>query len=1174
MKLRSHFTATVLVIFLSKASAATLTWDTTTGDSSLVGGNGTWDTTGNLWSADAGLTNTSWPSLATTNDDAVFDGAGGLVTVATGGISANDIAFQVEGYQITGATLTLNGTNPTISTNANATITSTIAGSSGLTKSGAANLTLGAVNTYTGTTAISAGTLVLGTGASLDTSGIVSFPGSSGFNLGGNSQTLSNLLISATTANTTASLSNGSLTLNGASALTIAPGVTTGGRTAELDATNLTSLTISKPSQTITVGGTANGTSPGNYGIFKLSSSTNAITSASLNIGTTGGTNAGGVLNSGRLDLGTTNTIYADTCRLGTTRDAGVIQFQTGLTNPTITMRGQNGTSAVTSIAVGENGAGATPVGTSHLNLSAGSIDILATTMTLSRGASGSTTALGPAVNGSFSMGDGILTLTNLWMSRNEAGGLNNSNTSSFTQFAGSVNVNTITLGQTTATGTILPTFNAQYTIHDGTLRAGSIVAGTGVFSTSSVRRININGGTITTLNPTTDLTINGVAGTGGAIGLVLGTTGTPTFDVPSSRTITLGANTTASGAGSITKKGAGTLVINGSNTFTGDTRVASGSLIVGNSNALFNSSLNLENENEGSVSFNAITSLTLGGIKGSRSLSLLNTTSTAIALTVGQNNQSTVYTGAITGSSAIRKIGTGQWEYNPGSNHSSSLAGLNVSGGTLYLKSGTFNITGIANTGQPDSMTGVIVARGGTLRIDGAAINATGGTFVITSGNTLGGTNNFILDSGSFDAGNREILNAYGATGNCTINNGTFTAGEFRVSQSATGTLNLNGGVLSVIRLKHNNNVEVLNFNGGTLQARSSVADFITSDIDNAWIKSNGLIVDTNTFNVTIPKLLAEDTNSTGGGLTKIGEGVLTLTAANTYTGPTRVNHGELRLNVNHSTATGNVTVGDSVGLAGSAILSGSGTMGGPITVNSDGAIAPGAGVGQLTTAFNVGGNGTLVMEVNGATSDKLQFTGNGTIDITNLKLQLAVASNPTETSYVLIDAAAAITGSTFAAVEGLPSGYQIVYDHVLHEVRMEPAPPTASYLVFAETINDVTQRAKLDDADSDGINNLLEYTLGGNPNVVDREKLPAFSQTESNIIFQFKRSDSSENDVTQTFQWSTNLQDWNDVSIGATSAGSVAIVENGTDHDDITITIPKGGNTKVFGRLKVITP
>jgi autotransporter-associated beta strand protein len=335
-----------------------------------------------------------------------------------------------------------------------------------------------------------------------------------------------------------------------------------------------------------------------------------------------------------------------------------------------------------------------------------------------------------------------------------------------------------------------------------------------------------------------------------------------------------------------------------------------------------------------------------------------------------------------------------------------------------------------------------------------------------------------------------------------------------------------------------------------------------------------NGLTVDTNGFDVTIPKLLATDVTSLGGGLTKTGSGILTLTSANTYTGDTNIKQGDLRINVNHSSATGNVIVGDDEGDFGSAILSGNGIVGGPITLNIDGAIAPGNGLGVLITGFNVSGEGELTMQLDGAVADTLELTGSGVIDISELNLNLSVISDPTQTSYILVESASAITGSAFASVSGLPAGYAVVYDNTLHQIRIEGTPPAAGYDAFADSITDVTKRGELDDADSDGISNLIEYALAGNPNLPNRQILPAFAATATNAVFTFKRSDDSENDTTQIFQWSTDLQTWNDVALGAATAGIVSVVENESAADDITVTITKGTNTKIFGRVKIDKP
>lgn len=84
-----------------------------------------------------------YQSVWTSGNDAVFAGTAGTVTIGAGGATAHNLTFaSITGYLITGSTLTLNGTTPTITNGpgVTTTISSFIAGTAGLTVEGAGTL--------------------------------------------------------------------------------------------------------------------------------------------------------------------------------------------------------------------------------------------------------------------------------------------------------------------------------------------------------------------------------------------------------------------------------------------------------------------------------------------------------------------------------------------------------------------------------------------------------------------------------------------------------------------------------------------------------------------------------------------------------------------------------------------------------------------------------------------------------------------------------------------------------------------------------------------------------------------------------------------------------------------------------------------------------------------------
>jgi autotransporter-associated beta strand protein len=107
--------------------------------------------------------------------------------------------------------------------------------------------------------------------------------------------------------------------------------------------------------------------------------------------------------------------------------------------------------------------------------------------------------------------------------------------------------------------------------------------------------------------------------------------------------------------------------------------------------------------------------------------------------------------------------------------------------------------------------------------------------------------------------------------------------------------------------------------------------------------------------------------------------------------------------------------------------------------------------------------------------------------------------------------------------------------------------------------------------DDDNDGIENLLEYVLGGNPKAASSGILPTATTLGGNLVFTFRRIRATTADTNQVFQYGTNLSGWTDVPI---VAGGIVAIQPDTPQagtDTITITVPEGTNPRTFGRLKV---
>jgi autotransporter-associated beta strand protein/T5SS/PEP-CTERM-associated repeat protein len=235
-------------------------------------------------------------------------------------------------------------------------------------------------------------------------------------------------------------------------------------------------------------------------------------------------------------------------------------------------------------------------------------------------------------------------------------------------------------------------------------------------------------------------------------------------------------------------------------------------------------------------------------------------------------------------------KIGIGTYNLSGGSLSVSNniFIGKELgSSGTVNMTGGTMTTSDKLQIGHNQS-TGAVTQSGGTVNVQNEVYvgNETTNTSVGTY--TLSGT-------GILNVGNEIIVGR----------------------DNGTGTFNLDGGTVNAAKISGGTGSATVNFNGGVLKAKRDEANVI-ENLDTANVESGGIKIDSNGFNVATSQAM-----SGTGGLEKSGAGSLTLNGAHTYTGPTLVSAGTLKLELN-SSITSAVTVNTDAALAGAGTVAG----------------------------------------------------------------------------------------------------------------------------------------------------------------------------------------------------------------------------------------------------------
>ncbi|MFM8292365.1 MAG: autotransporter-associated beta strand repeat-containing protein, partial [Planctomycetia bacterium] len=397
------------------------------------------------------------------------------------------------------------------------------------------------------------------------------------------------------------------------------------------------------------------------------------------------------------------------------------------------------------------------------------------------------------------------------------------------------------------------------------------------------------------------------------------------------------------SGSGQLNQLGTGTTTITATSSFTGGTKIAAGTLTIGdggflgyapivNDSALVISrtSANISMYNvisgSGSVTQNSTTNLALFGTNSYTGGTVLNRGS------IQAKDQSSIGTGPLTfGGTTGQFISTGT-----AATYTNDIV-IGGTAGTVSFRTANNSVTTLAGTisgGGPSTVFGLY----------GGEQGQNTGTIIVNGTNTIQGT--ILVDRGPVVLGNPQ----------------------------AAGT--------AVIRLNSNSPA------GGALQFGSSfdIANSINLTSTNAVEKIG---VATSQTNGITGRVYGTK------GLDKVGDGTLVLSGSNTYSGATNVSAGTLLINGNQASGTGAVTV------ASGATLGGTGRTGGTVSVASGGTLTAGAvgTVGAFTTSsVTLLDGSTFSFDINSAATPgpasadlltvlgPLSLTGTTSLALTNL--------------------------------------------------------------------------------------------------------------------------------------------------------------------------------------------
>ncbi len=815
------------------------------------------------------------------------------------------------------------------------------------------------------------------------------------------------LQASGGTTSDTLTLSTGSITMDSSVQGGVAIGSTptsTGTITLTTGASGF-SFTNNSSTQALTIGATIGVASDTKN--VALNSSGGAIVLSGANA-STGSVTIGSGSNNTYVQVGNASALSsfsAVTVKSGSSLDLN----GTALTATNITLNGAGFGTGSTGAALVSNTGTATDAGTITL----------ASNATIKNYAGGVNTALnltGPIANGAYTLtvdGTGSVTLSGVIGSGSFAGGLTKVNTNTLTINGSAANTYT---GATTAGGGLLVEDFANATSSTNLLSSsGSLVLGGFGGGTFQVKQKN-NTATSqtfasTTINAGANTITGTVAGSGGlviALGTISQTTGgTVSFSLPTTGSITttssnvsgiVGPWATIGNASYATVSGGSIIALPTAS----QTTATASNITSATTNYTLGTALTLANTSTGNTLQYTGSAATLANGGNNLTLNgLLNSGSGTLTIS-GSGNVLAGSTGelVITGSQAVNLASA----VTSGALTDSNTGGVILSGTNTYAGATNINAGTMTLNGVLSATSAINVGNSATLTE--AATGTISGTLPITIGNgstvTLAGANTY---TGVTTLGNASTLN---------INN---------ASALGTGTLVINGGTIN-------------NSSAGAIAGQTNNPAQVWNN-SFTFTGTQGLDLGTGTVTLNVSPTITVSGNTltidgviTGNfGLTKAGNGGLTLTANETYTGLTTVSAGTLTLTGSNSGSGGIKVSGGQLNIGNASAL-GNGTLtigGGTIDNTSGGALS------TVTTYNNINLSGSFTfvgsnsLDFAPGSLDPVGSIPSGEISLTATPT-ITVSANTLEFDGVIEPSAFGITkagtGTLLLAAGGIYSG------------------------------------------------------------------------------------------------------------------------------------------------------